>query len=258
MLVIGTALVAVGAMLAWVLIWNRFLYPLRPRLDALRAGVRLLAVALSSEESDDVARVVEAARVGSNETPLKLRIMSRWRTEIYSVPLGRITSKWQMVLASGLLLQGGPLSFDEAQALSSSLLADPDMPKSLRVTVANQLAWAVASGVGPNRDSDLAVAESRARLARDLYGWDAGLQDTLALVLVRRGRFDEAALLANRVAADMSDHRPKDRASVACVQALAALGQSEAEEARTRYEAAVNLDPACPLLSEVAAGLETT
>jgi hypothetical protein len=256
--VLGMALAAVGAVAAWVWFWDRFLNPLRPRLDALQAAGRLLQVALSSEDADDAARVVEAARAGLNEAPPELRILSRWRMDLLSGRLVRIASKWQMVLASGLLLQRCPRSFDEAQTLSGSLLADRRLPMSLRVTVADKLAWAVASGVGPQDDSDLAVAESRARLACDLYGWEAGLQETLALVLVRRGRFDEARLLANRVAAEMGDRHPKDRASVACVQALAALGQGEAEEARTRYEAAVNLDSECPLLSEVAAGLRPT
>ena len=163
-----------------------------------------------------------------------------------------------MILASGLLLQGSLSSFDEAQALSGSLLDDPGMPKSLRVVVANQLAWAVASGVGPNDRSDLAMAESRARLACDLFGWEAGLQDTLALVLIRRRRFDEARRLADRVASEISDRPPKDRASVACVQALAALGQGDMDEARSHYEAALILDPHCRFLGEVAAGLGPT
>jgi tetratricopeptide (TPR) repeat protein len=206
--------------------------------DATRAATDLIRVVAASRRTDDYVAALTAAR---HALDLVSALASPKRTAFN-----------RLLLAFALVLQTTPSTIEEAKALCGDVLEDRHLSGEVRGVVANELAWAIATGVTEAVPGEMETAERWARLSCELPGNAPAYGDTLALVLVRRERYADALEAARSAADRMESDSVEHRASNLCVQALATFGLGNHDDAVAMHRQANGLDPTCPLLAEVA------
>jgi hypothetical protein len=156
-------------------------------------------------------------------------------------------------------LHAGPDGWDDAVEAGRAVfdrtppagLWPPDRDR-LRRELASGLAWTLVRRPDPP-SADVDEAESLVLAALDLApGPD--LDDTLALVRIRQGRFAEAGVLTEGVLDHWSDAWPQQSlASMLCTKGLIVARTGSPDDARDLADRAGAIDPDSPLLAELRA-----
>lgn len=201
--------------------------------NALRAGPELVhqwlvarfeLEATWARGDGDIAGAIRVAREGLAEFPDSFNLTS---------------------LLGVLLVDAG--QHEEAHTLFLDQLTTGPAELERAVTLSN-VAWCdFLSG----QDERLDEADHCSEEAFRHMGWSPAIQSTRGAVLAWSGRGEQALPLLRQAFGGAES--PADRATVACVQALALRQLGQADEAKRALELARTLDPACPLLTRGAA-----
>ena len=143
----------------------------------------------------------------------------------------------RIALASAQMQSENPFVRDAGRRSAMAMLSHPELAEIQRVAIENSLAWNTALFMYEDPDA-LTNAELGAQWAVH-HGGGAEATDTLALVKIRMGAFDEAAVLARRaIDESQNSESPASRLGRQMTLALALAKAGSIEEATELYETA--------------------